>query len=404
MTHRTPDALPRRFHIQTRAPDIALAGFRGLYGDVQVELPDSFEWRVRLIELGPVLVAQGACDVAVSLDVAPSTFMLSLSTSGPIRATSRGSTSDVAPGLGAGVFSPASRTTWTTGDAIKVITVRIDPQFLTSQLEAITGEVVGTSLVFAPAIRTDAGSGAYVERLCQFLAAEVDKGPALDHPAVAAGLVESLARALLVGQPHNHDHLLHRPAPPSSQGVVQRLEEYIDAHAGGPITMADLAADTGVSVRSIEAAFQQRRGITPAAFLRARRLHRARRMLFDELRIPVLQVAYAAGFTRPATFAAAYFKAFGERPEDTRRRGLLSAGPPPSPAEDRAPHADRLALLSPREREVCEGVARGTLNKQIAAEIGISERTVKEYRANAMAKLGVTSAAEVAMIFSKAGG
>jgi RNA polymerase sigma factor (sigma-70 family) len=54
-----------------------------------------------------------------------------------------------------------------------------------------------------------------------------------------------------------------------------------------------------------------------------------------------------------------------------------------------------LASLTSREREVFELVAAGKLNKQIAAELGIAERTVKLTRAHVMAKLGVGSAAEL---------
>lgn len=44
--------------------------------------------------------------------------------------------------------------------------------------------------------------------------------------------------------------------------------------------------------------------------------------------------------------------------------------------------------LSPRERDVLQGVVEGKLNKTIAFELGISARTVEVYRANMMAKTG----------------
>jgi FixJ family two-component response regulator len=55
----------------------------------------------------------------------------------------------------------------------------------------------------------------------------------------------------------------------------------------------------------------------------------------------------------------------------------------------------RLAVLTPREREVFDRVVAGRLNKQIADELGIGLRTVKAYRAQLMEKLGVDSAAEL---------
>ena len=54
-----------------------------------------------------------------------------------------------------------------------------------------------------------------------------------------------------------------------------------------------------------------------------------------------------------------------------------------------------LLSLTPREREVMEYVIGGWLNKQIAAELAISEKTVKIHRGCVMHKLGVHSVAEL---------
>jgi FixJ family two-component response regulator len=55
----------------------------------------------------------------------------------------------------------------------------------------------------------------------------------------------------------------------------------------------------------------------------------------------------------------------------------------------------RFALLTPRERDVFDRVAVGKSNKVIGDELGIAERTVKVHRAQLMAKLGVSSSAEL---------
>jgi FixJ family two-component response regulator len=62
----------------------------------------------------------------------------------------------------------------------------------------------------------------------------------------------------------------------------------------------------------------------------------------------------------------------------------------------------RLNLLTPREREVCMFVAAGRLNKQIAAELGIAEKTVKAHRARVMAKLQAPSVADLVRIVDRA--
>ena len=63
--------------------------------------------------------------------------------------------------------------------------------------------------------------------------------------------------------------------------------------------------------------------------------------------------------------------------------------------EEHARLSERHRRLTPREREVCALVARGLLNKQIAVDLGTSEKTIKVHRARVMAKLGVASVAEL---------
>jgi FixJ family two-component response regulator len=60
-----------------------------------------------------------------------------------------------------------------------------------------------------------------------------------------------------------------------------------------------------------------------------------------------------------------------------------------------------LAQLTPRERQVCDLLARGLLNKQIADEIGASERTVKIHRARAVQKLGIASITDLVRLLSR---
>jgi len=78
-------------------------------------------------------------------------------------------------------------------------------------------------------------------------------------------------------------------------------------------------------------------------------------------------------------------------------------------AEQRQEHAirdmiqQRLKKLTPRERQVMEQVIRGQLNKQIAAELGICEKTVKVHRARVMSKVGVRSVAELVQLAARVG-
>jgi FixJ family two-component response regulator len=54
--------------------------------------------------------------------------------------------------------------------------------------------------------------------------------------------------------------------------------------------------------------------------------------------------------------------------------------------------------LTPREQEVIGFVTAGLMNKQVAAEMGVSEITVKVHRGNAMRKMKANSLADLVMM------
>jgi len=75
------------------------------------------------------------------------------------------------------------------------------------------------------------------------------------------------------------------------------------------------------------------------------------------------------------------------RDADTRRRQSRSSE-----------STQRLAALTPREREIMEHLVAGKSNKAIAADLGISARTVEVHRARIMEKLEAKSLADVVRI------
>ena len=61
----------------------------------------------------------------------------------------------------------------------------------------------------------------------------------------------------------------------------------------------------------------------------------------------------------------------------------------------------RLHTLTPREREVFKLVVSGMLNKQVAYDLGITERTIKEHRAQVMQKMKAESFADLVRFAEK---
>ncbi len=105
-----------------------------------------------------------------------------------------------------------------------------------------------------------------------------------------------------------------------------------------------------------------------------------------ELREAVHAVHRGAGYFSPVVagrLAAALRDAAAEAEADAPRGGVET--------------------LTGREREVLAGVARGLLNKEVAAELGISVRTVEAHRDNIVRKLGIRSVAALTRLALEAG-
>jgi len=100
---------------------------------------------------------------------------------------------------------------------------------------------------------------------------------------------------------------------------------------------------------------------------------------------------------------------FLEKPfEDDRLIGMIDAAfrQADSSARSEAVKLDiaaRIATLSPRERQVMDGLIAGLSNKLIAKEYDISPRTIEVYRANVMTKMQAGSLTELVRLAIRAG-
>ena len=100
---------------------------------------------------------------------------------------------------------------------------------------------------------------------------------------------------------------------------------------------------------------------------------------------------------------------FLEKPfEDDRLIGMIDAAlkQAESGAQSKALMQDiaaRIASLSPRERQVMDGLVGGLSNKLIAKEHDISPRTIEVYRANVMTKMQAGSLSELVRLTMRAG-
>lgn len=187
----------------------------------------------------------------------------------------------------------------------------------------------GPRLRFHPTLDWSRGPGASLRRMLEHLVAELAEpdGGMTESPMAVAAFGELLADTMLRRLPHSHAAALERPVGAAAPRHLRRAEEFIEANAGRPVAMAEVAEAAGCSLRALHEAFRRFRDTTPHAAMLAARLDAVRAALAagpDREAAPGA-VARRFGFTNATRFATAYARRFGETPEETQWRSALPA-------------------------------------------------------------------------------
>jgi len=143
------------------------------------------------------------------------------------------------------------------------------------------------------------------------------------HGAAQAALLAQtevlVATTLLLHQPHSMAAHLWPAPPPSAPQAIRRAQAYMLEHLGEHMPVAMIASHCGLSVRRLQALFQDECGQSPLQWLRMQRLLAVRQALSlagDTGKVS--DIATRFGFTHLGEFSQAYRQAFGETPRQTR--------------------------------------------------------------------------------------
>jgi AraC-like DNA-binding protein len=208
-------------------------------------------------------------------------------------------------------------------------TIVADRRKLTSYCGKLLGRDLPNEVVFDTTLALDTAAGQNWVRTFRYAASELSQADSLVPmpPAMHDVLESVLFASLLLNQSHSHLDALLRPQPAAAPYYVKRAEEFIEAHFASPVSLADIAAHTKVSARSLQNGFQNFRGMTPMAFLRSIRLQRAHAILLtaDPAHTTVTDIALACGYNHIGEFSAAYRRAYGVLPRETLSRSGTSA-------------------------------------------------------------------------------
>jgi AraC-like DNA-binding protein len=173
----------------------------------------------------------------------------------------------------------------------------------------------------AQEVRFDSALFALDDRSTTFRAVELLLLEAEDKSAtsVARAAAESLFVTKLLDKfPHNA--FSGGDVSSRNETLFATVDRYIDAHLGDEISASELAVMCNMSVRTLYDRFTQIKSVTPAWYVKNRKLRRVFERLSSEDARSVSEVATDFGFNHLGRFSSDYRAAFGELPSDTLRR------------------------------------------------------------------------------------
>jgi transcriptional regulator GlxA family with amidase domain len=156
------------------------------------------------------------------------------------------------------------------------------------------------------------------DRVAELLA----EARSLDAP-INQGDLAALARRQLLGFRLLEILLEHAevrrlaPADPELDRLLPVLH-YVDSHLRGPVPMAELARQAGLSTSRFHHVFRRVLGITPKAYVQRARLRLAQHLLITST-IPVADVAEQAGFASPYHFSHVFRRQMHTTPTEFRK-------------------------------------------------------------------------------------
>jgi AraC-like DNA-binding protein len=208
----------------------------------------------------------------------------------------------------------------------------IAPRFASIYLTALTGphfRFPAAGVVFCP---PSAAATKFLRLHARIGRLAETRSTRIGHPEVARAMEQELIcelMACLCGSETRSESASTR----RHADILARLEYQLEAHPDRVLSMPELCAIVGISQRTLTTCCREFLGMSPAQYLRLRRVSRVRKSILnaDPNTATVNKIARSQGFTDLGRFAASYREAFGETPSMTlyRLRCGTAAGDAP---------------------------------------------------------------------------
>jgi AraC-like DNA-binding protein len=261
-------------------------------------------------------------DVALGFDETRAGYHVSVPLKGWLESRHRGLQLTATPAL-ASIYRPDGEmavTRWPGGS--RILAVKIDRVAVDSALETLVDRPVDFPIAFNASLPLRAGAAHSWVRLLLMVHRQLQcPDSMMRQPVVLDPLMESLIHGFLVVTDHPYREALAAPTDRGRPAAVRDAMDIIEARPHLPLTIATLARQCHVSVRTLQQGFQRHLAMSPMAYVRVVRLRRAHRDLRSAhpAHSTVAAIAHRWGFTHLGRFAAAHKTMYGETPLQTLR-------------------------------------------------------------------------------------
>jgi AraC-like DNA-binding protein len=334
---RPTDDEPRARHevsLRSRDPVEASAIAARVYHEQRLTVVGdrrAFAMSLDAASLGPITLGWLSYETEIRVDAEPhpDAYQVNLVSAGQMHAYC-GSQQIVATSETGMVFRPdrpSGFAGWRTPS--QMLAIKIDRRALEDELQRLLHRPVAGPIAFSLALDLSRHGAVDWSWLVSALAASCfDPESLFRQPIMTAPLVHTILAGLLLSADHDFRAQLDAPAGRIGPSTVRRAHEYIEQHAHEPLTVTQIAAWAGVSVRALQHGFQRSLGATPHQIIQHTRLERAHHDLVnsnaDEATVAGIGAKW--GFPHAGRFASLYHARYNTYPSATLRHAATVQG------------------------------------------------------------------------------
>lgn len=259
-------------------------------------------------------------DVSVDPECLDGYYLLVLPTEGQAMFHFDGHSIEVSA-RGAVLVSPGRRFHFQASHDYEQVLLRIEQSAIADAWSRLTAQDEAPEICFDAIMSLNSAGWQALLPMLQWVVrcSGLGQGENVAQAALLAQTEMLVATTLLLHQPHSMAAQLWPAPPPSASQVIRRAQAYMTEHQCDRLPAAVIASHCGLSVRRLQALFQDEVGQSPLQWLRMQRLQAVRQALLqagDET--TVSETAARFGFSHQGEFSRAYRQAFGETPQQTR--------------------------------------------------------------------------------------